>query len=942
MNNLRNNNYAKKDPPKIFLIDGNAYIHRAYHALPPLTTFSGLPINAVYGFIRMLFKILKNLKPEYLCICFDSSKPTFRHQIFKEYKSTRKELEEDLKIQFPLVHDFVEQSGISYLIIDGYEADDVICSLAKKYEKDYKIVIISGDKDILQIVNENIIVYNEHKNIWYDEEKVKQKYGVPPKLLVDYFVLIGDKIDNISGIEGIGPKTASMLISKYGSIDDVIKNFDKVEFNKKDKILSSKEELYKNKELLKLVSNIEALKKFDIENIKLFSLNFDKIKKFLIKYDMKSIIKELENLNFYSNTKISTTQNSSSNIQLNLFAINNNTKIKKETEENNIIYINSQENLENINKIFVRDTKYLSFSLLSKDINFKEKEIIGAIGILKTKKNEEIKFYFPKVKHKTLSNKELPILEDNIKFINFIKTIFTSNNKIITYDLKTQIYVLYNNLEDTSIIYGNNIFDILITAYLSNPNKKFSSLQEVVETYIPDCRVSSFILPVELDINNFPLEKITNRIFDTLKILEELFEHHLYNNLIEYELLQIYQKIELPLINILVKMEKNGILVDKDYIKKIKTELEQELEKTKKQIIEITGLEINLNSPKQLAFLLFEKLKLPTIKKKKTGYSTDEEVLSKLKDIHPIIPLILKHRELEKLKNTYIEPLTNYIDERTSRVHTTFNPVGTSTGRLSSEEPNLQNIPVKTLWGKKIRQIFVSDKEYKLVSFDYSQIELRILAHFTKDKNLTSAFFNNKDIHRTTAAEIFGINEENIDDNFRRTAKIINFGIIYGITPQGLSKELNIPIDIAEEYIKKYFEKYPKVKLWIDEIIKIAKNKGYVKTLFGRIRPIPEIKSNNKNLVAFGERIAINTPIQGTSADIIKLAMIKIDEYIKKENLQDEIKMLLQIHDELIFEIHNSILETSVEKIKNIMENVTKLDVPLVVDITISNRWGGE
>ncbi|MFN3550385.1 MAG: DNA polymerase I [Endomicrobiia bacterium] len=928
----------KQNSSKIFLIDGNAYIHRAYHALPPLTTFSGLPINAVYGFIRMLFKILKNFKPEYLCICFDSSKPTFRHQIYKEYKSTRKELEENLKIQFPLVHNFVKESNIPYLIIDGYEADDIICSLAKKFEEKYKIVIISGDKDILQLVNKNIIVYNELKDIWYDEEKVKQKYGVIPKLLVDYFVLIGDKTDNIPGVEGVGPKTASMLINKYGNIEEIIRNIEKIEFNKKDKILSAKEDLYKNKELLKLVSDIDYLKNFEIEEIKLYSLNFENIKNFLTKYDMKSILKELENLNFYSQHKpLVETSNLLENKQLNLFTINYNEKNKKLTDEKTV-YINSYKSLQEVTT-FLNNAKNLFFSLLIKNKIAKEKQIIGLIGIITTDKNEKIKFYFPKIIHKTLSGKTLSTLEDNSKFIHLIQTIFSLKTNIVTYDLKTQLSLL-SDLEQKFLDYHNsNIFDLLIISYLLNPNKKISSLQEIFNIYMPGSDVSNFILPAEIDINNFPLEKITDRIFDTLKLTEMLFENYIYKDFIEYELLKIYQEIELPLISILIKMEKNGILVDKEYIKKIKVEIENELEDTKKQIKNMSEIEINLNSPKQLAFLLFEKLKLPPIKKKKTGYSTDEEVLLKLKDVHPVIQLILKHRELEKLKNTYIEPLSNYINLKTSRIHTTFNPIGTATGRLSSEEPNLQNIPVKTALGKKIRQMFISEEEYTLASFDYSQIELRILAHFSNEKNLSYAFFNNKDIHKSTACEVFGIKEEDVDDNFRRIAKIINFGIIYGITPQGLAKELNIPIEIAEEYIKKYFEKYPEVKKWIEETIKTAKTKGYVKTLFGRIRPIPEIKSPNKHLATFGERIAINTPIQGTSADIIKLAMIKIDEYIKKENLQNKIRMLLQIHDELIFEIHKSILENSVNKIKNIMENIVKLNVPLVVDVEISTRW---
>ncbi|MCS7228226.1 MAG: DNA polymerase I, partial [Endomicrobia bacterium] len=474
------------------------------------------------------------------------------------------------------------------------------------------------------------------------------------------------------------------------------------------------------------------------------------------------------------------------------------------------------------------------------------------------------------------------------------------------------------------------------------PNRKISSLQELVDVTLGGVVVAEPRLPNEVDIELFPVEKLILRLVDTLDIIYKIYEKLEDKIMANQQLMEVYKEIDLPMVNILVKMENNGILVDQLYIKNLQIEIETKIKESKNKIFELAGLQFNLNSPKQLSFVLFDKLKLPPIKKKKTGYSTDEEVLQKLKGVHPIVSCILQYRELEKLLNTYIQPLLNCVNPNTNRIHTTFNLTGTATGRLSSENPNMQNIPVKTDLGKKIRQIFIPEEKFKFVSLDYSQIELRILAHLSQDKNLIQAFLSHKDIHKLTAVEIFGINESQVDEQLRRIGKVINFGIIYGITPQGLSKELNISLDVAENYISKYFQRYSEVKEWIKQTIKFAKLHGYVKTLFGRIRPIPEINSTNKQISSFGERLAINTPVQGTAADIIKLAMIKIDNYIKTNALRNKVKMLLQIHDELLFEIHNEVLDVVVKQLKDIMENVICLNVPLEVDITISERWGKE
>lgn len=901
---------------KIYLIDGNAYIHRAYHALPPLTTSSGMLINAVYGFVRMVFKVLKNFKPEYICVCFDSAKPTFRHTIYKEYKATRKEIEEDLKLQFPVVFEFVQLSGIPYFVVEGYEADDVISSIVEKLKDKYEIVIISGDKDMLQLVSDKVLVYNEHKNIWYNINAVKEKYGVEPKMLVDFFSLVGDKIDNVPGITGIGPKTAAELLTKYGSIEGIYNNLDKFSPELRERFVAHKEELLKSRELIKLNTKIEQLESFTIDNIKLQKLNLQKIKEFLLKYEMRSIIAELD--------KLSKIVHQDEGL---LFDTVEKSFIA-DVEETEIFYA-AENNIDVLNKI-IRNSSYIVSSIIS--IGDK---IIGCVGV----NNEKYKFYIPAVSHKRLNNSTLEPLQQRT-FLGFINRLFFSGEvEVVTYNIKSQLKKISKVSTPKNKFKLDKIYDVLLLYYLVDPNKRVKSLQELVDLILGGKIVSEIELPVDMNLNLFPVDKLALRLTDTMEVIYECYLK-IKDRINQYSLMDVYKKLDLPLVDVLIKMENNGILVDKLYAESLKQNIQKDISEIKEKIYKIAGLEFNLNSPKQLSFILFEKLKLPPVKKKKTGYSTDEEVLQKLKEVHPIIPLLLQYRELEKLKNTYIEPLESHINPTTNRIHTVFNLVGTATGRLSSEEPNMQNIPVKTELGKKIRQIFVAPQNYKLVSLDYSQIELRILAHFSKDETLVTAFMNNKDIHSSTACEIFGINEEDVDETYRRTAKVINFGIIYGITPQGLAKELNVPVELAADYIKKYFDKYKGVKKWIDETIKFAKLNGYVKTLFGRIRPIPEINSTNKQLVSFGERLAVNSPIQGTAADIIKLAMIKIDEYIENENLTEKVKMLLQIHDELLFEIHEDVLSQTVEQIKNIMEKVVELEVPIVVDVSIFNRWG--
>ncbi len=938
----------------IFLVDGNAYIHRAYHALPPLTTSKHLSINAVYGFTRMILKLIKNYNPKYLGICFDSSKPTFRHKMFPEYKATRKKIDEELKVQFPLVNEMVLSANISQLVLDGYEADDIISALANKFaDSNYKIIIISADKDILQIVDKNIIVYNEPKDILFDEKKVVEKYGFKPSLLPDYFALLGDKIDNIPGVDGVGEKTAEKLIRQYGDLNNIYSEINTIEEKLRKRLILGKESAFKSKELVSLLKKINELDNYVISNLEL-NFNQDKLIKFLSKYEMQSIINELYKI---KPQKI-LSKKETNQLDLNFSQIKYNPKFDLiiENISDQYLFLNSEKNFNIIKELLSKSYQEIFFSLIysqsvdklshnNQNIN-NENQIFGLVGLIVKKKENDLKdnstkekifFYLPLCNHKTFEDK---IIEPTTKnsLIDFFHFLFSQKNlKFISYDLKHQL-VLLKNKKLIKNICTDKIFDIKTASYLLNPTKNDYSLQTIVNDNLENDPILEFCFATDFDITTFPIEKLLLRLQNTLNILNSLYSE-LQIKLEKNGLIELLNKIELPLITVVSIIELEGIMVDREYILNLKNEIIQKLDEIQKSIFKISETKINLNSPKQLSFILFEKLKLPTIKKNKTGYSTNEEVLYTLRNAHPIIPLILENRELEKLKNTYLDPFLKLINSETNRIHTTFNLTGTSTGRLSSENPNLQNIPIRTDWGKKIRKMFVSQQGYKLVSFDYSQIELRILAHFSNDQNLITAFLNNEDVHTKTAMEIFNLSLKEVSNEHRRIAKVINFGIIYGMSAQGLAKELGINIQTAQDYINNYFNRYSSVKEWIKKTIESSTKTLSSRTLFNRYRPLNELSSPNPTLKNFGQRLAINTPIQGTAADIIKLAMIKTTEFLKNSFTENVSKMLLQIHDELLFEIRTDFIDKVVPEIKNIMESVVQLKIPLVVDVTISDRW---
>ncbi len=792
---------------KILLIDANSFIHRSFHALPPLETPEGKPIGAIYGLTNTLLKVIRDEKPNYVAAAFDTPKKTFRSDIFEEYKAHRPETPDELKQQIVEAYNLFKAFGIKTIEKEGFEGDDVLGTLAKKFTKEngVKTFILSGDLDILQLVNDkNTIVLTPKRKISemkrYNEEKVKERFGVPPHLLPDYKGLVGDSSDNIPGIYGVGPKTAEKLLSKYKTIENLYKNIDqekesavikKIKNNKPKAILSKKLATIKKDVSLKI--SLDQLK---------YSTNNDQLIKYLKSLGFKTLVKRLE------------------------------------------------------------------------------------------KKKEKKNYKFPK---------NTIIINSN----NLEKKKLKNNQTKVAYEWKK----IYKKAIKKNIEIKKPIFDIKIAAWLLNPDNKKISLENITEKL--------------LDTNPKKYKERIKKLYPILK-----------NKIKENNLQKIYQEIEIPLIEILAEIEKNGIKININLLKDVENKIQKEINEIKNKIYNEAGEEFNIKSPRQVGEILFEKLNLKNNHSKtSTGqYRTSENVLNEIKDQHPIIKLILKHRELIKIKTTYITPIIEKTDKN-NRLKTTLSQTATGTGRLASEKPNLQNIPKGSKWSRLLRECFIAQKDWSLVSFDYSQMELRILAHVTKDKKLTKIFKEGKDIHTTTASKILNKKPEEITKEDRRLAKTLNFGIIYGMGSRAFSKQSGLSTKKSKEFIKKYFKDFNKVKEWQEKIKKETKKKGYVKNLKGRIRKL----ENNWQT----ERAAINMPIQSLEADIIKEGMIKTYNYLKKENLiNNKVKILLSIHDELLLEISNDILSNVIPKIKNILEkDVTQLSVPLIVDVLKGDNW---
>ncbi len=905
---------------RLILVDGSAYIFRAYYGLPPMNRPDGTPINAVFGFTNMLVKLIEDYSNDKMIVIFDAARENFRNKIYSEYKANRGEAPEDLIPQFPLIRECVKSFNIPQLEIEGYEADDLIASYSKLADSnDIETIIVSSDKDLMQLVSEKITMLDPMKNKIIKIKDVEEKFGVKPDKVIFIQALTGDKVDNIPGAPGIGPKTASQLINEFEDINGLFKNLNNIKQEKRRSIITQAEkdirlslELVKLKDDVKITTNISEIKTYnELKDQK------NNIFSFLKEQGFKSTSERLK-----SNSFINSINEEEKNI-------NNN--------EPKYILINSKKEFE----LVLKEIEKRGFCAIDTETNSLniEKAILVGISLC----SDENKSYYIPINHKSnISDKKtLNQLEENY-VIEKINSICSSESILkigqnIKYDMRilNKYGVTFKSIADTMLIsysldngiYKHNLDDLSFN-HLNHTTIKY---KEVVGTG-----------KNEITFDKVSIENAVNYAAEDSLLTLKLFLN-LYPRLVRERGNFVYNNIDLPLIEVLSQIEKNGIQVNKNFLINLSNEFEQESKKLEKNIYKLSKEEFNIGSPKQLGEILFLKLKIQGGKKTKSGsYSTDSSTLNDLAtEGYDIAKLVLDWRELTKLKSTYTDALFRLTDDK-SRVHTSFGLANTLTGRLSSTDPNLQNIPIRTENGKKIRTAFVSKKGNSLVSFDYSQIELRLAAEISQDKNFIKAFKNNEDIHASTAKEIFNLKDSEINNDYRRKAKAINFGILYGISPYGLAKQLAITNTEAKEYITEYFTKYPNIKKYMDTQIDFAKTNYYVETIFKRKINIKGISDKNFAVRGFAERQAINAPIQGSAADIIKLAMIKIHNKIKTESI--DARMLLQVHDELIFEVENKKREDLINQVKDIMETVhlkyKNFSVPLTVDFGFGENWG--
>lgn len=892
---------SKKDTKKLYLIDGQGLIYRAFFALPKLTTTHGQLINAAYGFTLVLTRLLEEQKPDGLIIAFDTPKPTFRHKQYSEYKAQREKMPQELIEQLSIIKEIVDCYNIPSIAVEGFEADDIIGSLTEMAKNsDYQTVIVTGDRDLLQLIDKDTEILLMQKGITqvkqYQLDSVKEFLGFSPQLIPDYVGLKGDKSDNIPGVPGIGEKTASDLIKTFGSLENIINNKDMIE---KPAIRNKIEKFQEQAELSKSLAIIKKDIDLDlkIKNVLYKGPDYSRLRSLFQKYEFKKLLEKLPDDG------------------------NKNSQAEEE-------YIS----LHEIKK--VSELKQLTKKIKSKDIfSFLfnkaslKRDFTGVIDKILFAIEEDVYLIRIDAGNALIKKSEYFSLKQ-IK--EYLYPLF-QDKKIekVGYDLKN----IWNCFHENSFFFNLPYFDIMIAAYLLNPSQTEYSLTKTIQDYSEQAGITIATgIQGDNDISEKELELC--RQIKTLIPLKKYFNKLLKENHLE----ELYQEIELPLIKVIFQMEKRGIKLDSAFLKEMSQQFSKKIGDIKKEIFNMAGEEFNPNSPKQLSYILFQKLKLPATKKIKTGYSTDAGVLNKLSERHEIVAKILNYRELEKLKNTYIDKLPQLINPETGRLHTCFNQTGTTTGRLSSNNPNLQNIPVRTELGKAIRNAFIAEKDYIYLSADYSQIELRILAHLSRDENLLQAFSKGEDIHAFTAAKLFNIDENIVSEEMRRIAKTINFGIIYGISSYGLANNLGISRNEAQLYIDAYFQKYYRVKEFIEEQIVSARKNKYVHTMLNRRRYLEGIDSHNRNIREFFERTAINTPIQGTAADLIKIAMIRINEAMREKNLDSG--LILQIHDELIFEIPEFEIEDRKLIIRSIMEGSLQLSIPLIVNFKTGHRWG--
>ena len=896
---------------KIVLIDGNSIMNRAFYGImgsKMLMTKEGTYTNAIYGFLAILFKILEDINPEYLVVAFDLKAPTQRHKLYEGYKATRKGMPNELAEQMPIIKEILRAMNIDIIEKEGYEADDILGTLSRYGEKnDLEVTILSGDRDTFQLATDKVTIRiprtkaGKTETEEYNREKIIETYGIEPKQLIEVKGLQGDTSDNIPGVPGIGEKTALSLIKEYNSIENIYKKLEKGESNIKGK---QKEKLEQNKELAFLSKtlgtiNLEVPIEDTLENFK------------VEEWDKQKVFEIFEKLRFQR------------------FIERFNLREEKKPKEEEILFEVKEKSKEEIIKIIKNNQEMIFYLETCQDLKQEKilKEKIKELSIYNEKTNES---YYIK-------------LEEEKEIIDFKEVLEDSEIKKVGINL-TKSYIL---LKQIGITLTGIDYDIQIAGYILDPTKNKLNIDNLSLDYL-DIDVSGYLeekgIKKEQKQMNLFENNIEENIDEKTKNIITLYSYLIYKikqktkqEIEKINAQDLFSKIDMPTVEVLSNMQWNGMYVDEQELNKFGEELKNKIEIKTKMIYEMAGEEFNINSTKQLGEILFEKMKLPICKKTKTGYSTDVDVLEKLKNEHPIIKELLEYRQFVKLNSTYVEGLKQYINPVTKRIHSFFHQTITATGRISSTEPNLQNIPTRFELGKRVRKIFKPKEGYIYIDADYSQIELRVLAHISQDEHMIKAFKEGQDIHKQAASKVFKTPIEEVSKEQRSAAKAVNFGIVYGISDFGLAEQLGISRKQAKEYIEEYLSQYPGIKNFMENIIEQAKEKGYVETLYHRRRYIPELKSNSYTVRQFGNRVAMNTPIQGTAADIMKIAMIKVKNEIEKRNLQS--KIVLQVHDEMMIEAKIEEKEEIKEILKQSMETAIDLKVPLIAEIGEAQNW---
>ena len=892
---------------KLVLIDGNSIMNRAFYGIMSnkiLTSEDGKCTNAIYGFLAMLFRILEEVKPEYIAVAFDVKGPTKRHEMYEGYKASRKGMPNELAEQMPIMKEVLNAMNIEIVEKQGYEGDDILGTLAKKFEKkNLQVLILSGDRDTFQLASDKIIIQIPRTKVgkteieYFDEKKVEEVYGLKPKQLIEVKALQGDTSDDIPGVPGIGEKTALSLIKKYKTIENLYKM---IEEDKDDLRGKQRENLIENKELAFLSKKLGTIDtKVPLDE------DLEKIR--IKEWDKEKVLEIFRRLLFSR--------------YIEKFNLEEEVKPKEPKKE--LFKIEEKENID-VEKI-KKDGK-IFYYFETKNVNVEGNIIQEEIS--------SISIYFE-------DEQKVQYTKNEGKFLEQIKEIFENKEIEKRGSNLTRDYIL---LKQQGITMQNINYDAEIAAYVLNSSNTSKNIERILEQDLK-IQLSEYIgnreVKSEEQLNLFEEKKEDNQE----KIQKSAFYAYGINEYYKKSIeelrqtnsLELFQNIDMPTVEILSSMQWNGMYVNVDELDIYAKEIKEKVENLTKEIQEMSGEEFNINSTKQLGEVLFEKLKLPIVKKNKSGYSTDVDVLEKLKDEHPIIEKILEYRQVMKLNSTYVEGLKPYINPKTKRIHSFFHQTITATGRISSTDPNLQNIPTRMELGKRLRRVFEPEKGYVYIDADYSQIELRVLAHMAEDKHMISAFKRGEDIHKQAASKVFKVPLKDVTKEQRTNAKAVNFGIVYGISDFGLGEQLGIKRNQAKKYIDEYLEQYSGIKNFMDSITETAKEQGYVETIFHRRRYIPELKSNNFMVRQFGARAAMNTPIQGTAADIMKMAMINVNEELKKNNLKS--KIVLQVHDEMMIEAPIEEKEQVKEILKKCMENVTKLKVPLIADISEAENW---